>query len=70
MTTRAVDGTVLLIKKVGGLVLIIFGILSVATGFETGSMGVMVIGIVALAVGLLLLALKIVRRNAGDAGYR
>lgn len=70
MTTRAVDGTVLLIKKVGGLVLIIFGILSVATGFEAGSMGVMVIGIVALAVGLLLLALKIVRRNAGDAGYR
>jgi hypothetical protein len=70
MTTRAVDGTVLLIKKVGGLVLIILGILSVATGFETGSMGVMVIGIVALAVGLLLLALKIVRRNAGDAGYR
>jgi hypothetical protein len=70
MTTRAVDGTVLLIKKVGGLVLILLGILSVATGFETGSMEVIVIGIVALAVGLLLLALKIVRRNAGDAGYR
>jgi hypothetical protein len=33
-------------------------------------MGLMVVGVVALAVGLLLLALKIVRRNAGDAGYR
>ncbi|HLG84499.1 MAG TPA: hypothetical protein VKY22_26115 [Bradyrhizobium sp.] len=67
MAAYTADGTMLLVKKFGGTVLIFFGILVLAIGLEyrvTGlSVGLIVAGIVALACGMGLLALKIVRRN-------
>ena len=65
MAISAVDGPMLLIKKLGGLMFVLAGCLAIAIGFETGSTGLIAIGIVALAVGVSLLVLKIRRRNAG-----
>ena len=69
MAAYTADGTMLLAKKFGGMVLIFFGILGIAIGLEyrsTGlSVGLVAAGIVALACGMGLLALKIIRRNAG-----
>ena len=53
----------LLIKKLGGLVLIIFGCLLTGVGFTKEYNGVAAIGVLLLAAGVALLALKIVRRN-------
>jgi hypothetical protein len=63
MTTSAVDGMMLLMKKLGGLVFVLLGCLGVGIGFGTNSMGLVAVGLVALAVGIVLLMLKIVRRN-------
>jgi hypothetical protein len=63
MATSAVDGMMLLMKKLGGLVLVLLGCLGVGIGFGTNSMGLVAVGVVALAVGIVLLMLKIVRRN-------
>ena len=63
MTTSAVDGMMLLMKKVGGLILVLLGCLGVGIGFGTDSMGLVAVAVVALAVGIVLLMLKIVRRN-------
>jgi NaMN:DMB phosphoribosyltransferase len=57
-------GPMLAIKKLWGLMFIILGCLGTAIGFETGSTWLLAGGIVALAVGATLLALKILRRNA------
>jgi hypothetical protein len=65
MATSAVDGMMLLMKKLGGLILVLLGCLGVASGFGTDSMGLVAVGVVALAVGIVLLMLKIVRRNPG-----
>ena len=69
MTAYTADGTMLLVKKFGGIVLIVLGILGIAIGLEyrsTGlSVGLVVAGAVALVCGMGLLALKIIRRNAG-----
>jgi hypothetical protein len=69
MAANTADGALLLLKKFGGVVLILFGILGIAVGFEyrsTGlSPGLIAVGIAALACGMGLLALKILRRNAG-----
>ena len=68
MTTYAADGTMLLVKKLGAIVLIVLGILGIAIGLEyrtTGlSVGLVIAGGIALACGMGLLALKIIRRNA------
>lgn len=67
MAANAADGALLLVKKLGGIVLILFGIIGIAVGLEyrtTGfSAGITGAGIVALAYGMVLLALKIIRRN-------
>jgi hypothetical protein len=63
--TSAVDGMMLLMKKLGGLVLVLLGCLGVAIGFEAGSTGLIAVGVVALAAGVILLVPKIVRRNPG-----
>ena len=59
----------LLLKKFGGMVLILFGVLAIAIGLEYRaiglSSGLIAAGIVALIGGMGLLALKIIRRNAG-----
>jgi hypothetical protein len=58
------NGTpLLLIKKLGGMALLIIGCALTATGFSTGYPGLGMIGIVLIAAGLLLLVLKIMRRN-------
>lgn len=68
MAAYTADGTMLLVKKFGGIVLIFFGILALALGLEYRSNGLsielIVAGIIALACGMWLLALKIIRRNA------
>jgi hypothetical protein len=68
MAAQTADGAMLLVKKFGGIVLIFFGILCLAIGLEYRSNGLsielIVAGIVALACGMGLLALKIIRRNA------
>ena len=60
------DGHVLLAKKLGGLILIILGCVLAAGGFEFGSAGTIVFGVLLLALGVVLLVLKIVRRNQGS----
>jgi len=64
MTAYTADGATLLLKKFGGLVLIVLGVLGIAIGFEYSSSGLVVAGIIALAFGMGLLVLKIIRRNA------
>jgi hypothetical protein len=67
MAANTADGTLLLVKKLGGIVLILFGLIGIAFGLEyrtTGfSAGITGAGIVALVCGMALLALKIIRRN-------
>jgi hypothetical protein len=65
MAIGAVDGPMLLIKKLGGLMFVLAGFLGMAFGLETGSTGLIATGVIALAVGLSLIVLKIRRRNAG-----
>jgi hypothetical protein len=57
------EGSILLAKKFGGLVLVFLGLLGVAFGYEYGSGSLMAGGVVALVVGAGLLALKVIRRN-------
>jgi hypothetical protein len=68
MAANTDDGALLLLKKFGGIVLIILGILGVAVGLEYRStelsIGLAVLGGLALACGVGLLVLKILRRNA------
>jgi hypothetical protein len=68
MAANTAIGPLLLVKKLGGVVLILFGIIGIAVGLEyrtTGfSAGITGAGIVALLWGMALLALKIIRRNA------
>ena len=67
MAANTADGALLLVKKFGGIVLILFGIIGIAVGLEYRTMGfsagVTGAGIVALACGMALLVLKIIRRN-------
>jgi hypothetical protein len=67
MAANTADGPLLLVKKLGGLVLIIIGVIGIAVGLEYRTMGfsagITAVGIVALVCGMGLLALKIIRRN-------
>ncbi|MEH2513725.1 uncharacterized membrane protein HdeD (DUF308 family) [Nitrobacteraceae bacterium AZCC 1564] len=53
----------LLGKKLGGLSLVIIGLLLIALGVSTEITGWVVFGTMVLVVGLILMALKIMRRN-------
>jgi hypothetical protein len=68
MAANTANGALLLVKKLGGVLLILFGIIGIAIGLEYRTTGFSALmtgaGIVALACGMLLLALKIMRRNA------
>jgi hypothetical protein len=57
------ESPILLIKKLGGIVLLLFGLLLTALGFDSESTALTAIGILSLAAGAVLLALKIIRRN-------
>jgi hypothetical protein len=68
MAASITDGALLLAKKLGSVGLILFGIIGIAVGLEYRSTGIsagVAERIVALALGMALLALKIIRRNAG-----
>jgi branched-subunit amino acid transport protein AzlD len=54
---------ILLIKKLGGILLLLFGLLLTALGFSSESTALTAIGILSLAAGAIFLALKIIRRN-------
>jgi len=66
MVARAGEDYVLLGKKLYGLYLIILGFVLTAAGIYSTSTGVVVLGGLSLIAGLILLALKIVRRNEGS----
>jgi len=63
MVARAGEDYVLLGKKLYGLYLIILGFVLMAVGIYSTSTGLVVLGGLSLVVGLILLALKIARRN-------
>jgi uncharacterized membrane protein YidH (DUF202 family) len=63
MPDQVAETPVLLIKKMGGLLLLIVGFLLAALGYENGSNGLAMLGIVLVAIGIVLLVLKIFRRN-------
>jgi hypothetical protein len=63
MVASTSDGHLLLVKKLGGLFAIILGCLLTAVGVTFESTSTMVVGILCLALGAVLLTLKIVRRN-------
>lgn len=52
-----------LAKKFGGILLLVLGFVITAYGFGTESNGLGILGLVLLACGVVLLILKIVRRN-------
>ena len=66
MATSTVQDPMLFIKKLWGLLYVVLGCLGTAIGFETGSTRLIAAGIVALVVGVSLLALKVIRRNTAQ----
>lgn len=52
-----------LISKLGALVAIIFGFLLTAEGYRSGSTWLILAGVAILALGVIALVMKIVRRN-------
>jgi drug/metabolite transporter (DMT)-like permease len=66
MATHAEGSSVLLLKKFGGLFLIVFGLLLMGTGYGGNYSGVTTLGVLLLIGGMILLALKIARRNRAN----
>jgi drug/metabolite transporter (DMT)-like permease len=58
-----VERPILLIKKLGGVLLLVFGLLLTALGLSSESSGLTATGVVLLVAGAIFLALKIIRRN-------
>jgi hypothetical protein len=58
-----IDSPILLIKKLGGLLLLVIGLVMTALGANYGSTALIMLGTVMLVAGIALLALKIYRRN-------
>jgi hypothetical protein len=62
--TEFTDGKpTLLVKKLGAMFFLLVGLLLTATGYAGGYSSLSVVGVILLAVGAVLLLLKIVRRN-------
>ena len=68
MATRAVDGSILFAKKLGGVFAMIVGALIAAIGADVGSSTTIAIGVLFVVIGAILLVLKIIRRNEGGPG--
>jgi membrane-bound ClpP family serine protease len=66
MVARADEGYVLFAKKLYGLFLIILGFVLIAVGANSNAPGLTAIGILSLIAGVILLVLKIIRRNEGS----
>lgn len=62
----AAERPILLIKKLAGVLLLLFGLLLTALGLSSESRGLAAIGIVLLIAGAIFLTLKIIRRNQGN----
>ena len=67
MAAQTSDGHILLGKKLGGLFAIIIGCILTAAGLTFESGGMTTIGVIFLALGAVLLVLKIIRRNEGSS---
>ena len=67
MVAQTSDGHILLGKKLGGLFAIIIGALLTAVGLTFESTGTTILGVLFLALGAVLLVLKIIRRNQGPS---
>lgn len=65
MAGSSVEGPMLLAKKLGGLVFVVLGLLGLASGYYNGSGWLTFIGMLSLGIGAGLLAIKVIRRNAG-----
>ncbi|HLZ04322.1 MAG TPA: hypothetical protein VKR55_19515 [Bradyrhizobium sp.] len=65
MATRAVDGSILFAKKLGGVFAMILGGLIAAIGANVASPVTIAIGVLFVIAGAILLVLKIIRRNEG-----
>ncbi|MBR0715109.1 hypothetical protein [Bradyrhizobium liaoningense] len=63
MVAQTSDGHILLTKKLGGLFAIIIGCLLTAVGVTFESSGTTMLGVLFLALGAVLLVLKIIRRQ-------
>ncbi|MET4387855.1 hypothetical protein ABIB73_003612 [Bradyrhizobium sp. F1.4.3] len=63
MVAQASDGHILLVKKLGGLFAIIIGCMLTAVGMTFEYYGTTFVGVLFLALGAILLVLKIIRRN-------
>ncbi len=61
----AAETPILLVKKVGGILLLLFGLLLTALGLTGDSGWLTTIGIILLVAGAIVLTLKIIRRNQG-----
>jgi hypothetical protein len=66
MVASASDGHILLVKKLGGLFSVIIGCLLTGVGVTFESTSTIVVGFLFLALGAVLLTLKIIRRNQGS----
>lgn len=54
-----------MINKLGALIVLVFGFLLAAEGYRSESTWLIVAGVAALAIGIVMLVMKIVRRNEG-----
>jgi hypothetical protein len=63
MTDEAAPAPILLIKKIAGVALLILGLLLTVLGYGNSSRGLLTFGVLVLIGGLVLLVLKIFRRN-------
>jgi hypothetical protein len=59
-------GETLLVKKFAAVLLLLLGILLIVVGLNEQSSPIVAFGILSLLGGVLLLVLKIIRRNKGD----
>jgi drug/metabolite transporter (DMT)-like permease len=63
MAAQTSEKSILLLKKLGGLILLICGVVLAALAYEDGSTGRVILGVLLAAAGIMLMVLKIVRRN-------
>ncbi|BCJ90972.1 hypothetical protein IZ6_17070 [Terrihabitans soli] len=62
--THGGEQTLLALKKLGALFLLLAGLGSLAIGFNGGYTGLIVLGFCLIAGSILLLILKVIRRNS------